>query len=245
MRNLAELKARLLKRLHNRTAYACHGRAKAYDMPQSGWGGVPDKGGARWCEELDACGLRFVDYADKIIRLDHTGWYSDSFQDETLRGAVLQFPARAGRARYVAAYEDKLNPGSYLVDLSEIFIGQPGGDNGDDEQAKRDAARAADGFAEDRAEKSREYDESWQAGREYADLGESIAADRKAALELIAEIKASRPLRPAICATLRAQVKSLRNDIAKARAKRTKLADNVWREYRAAFNDGAGGPVLA
>ncbi len=49
--------------------------------------------------------LRSVGFADELVRIRHTGWFTDrEFQDETMRGVVYQLPAHNGASRYVAGY---------------------------------------------------------------------------------------------------------------------------------------------
>ena len=112
----------------------------------------------RWVENTDDAGLRFVGFADELIRLNQTGWYADQWQDETYRGAVWQIPARNGCAQYLAGYVDSMNENAALLDM-DIIIGTRGFHStyGDHDDALIDAARDADSFAEHMAEESREF----------------------------------------------------------------------------------------
>ena len=76
--------------------------AKRYGREVTGWNPAA-KDGSRWIESLEGAGLRFVDYADKLARLDHTGWYCDSFESDTFRGCVLQLTGHDGRAQAARA----------------------------------------------------------------------------------------------------------------------------------------------
>ena len=235
--NQATLKAELLRRADRRKAYACHG-ARAYAVAHFGGGwNREDRDGARWVETLEGAGLRLAGYSDALARLGHTGWYCDTFQDDTYRGAVLQLASRRGRRVFLAAYQESANDG-FRVDTR--------GGTYDDET---DAAHAADGFARHWAEEARAYDEAWQAGARYGELGENIKEDRRAALALAREIRAAgKSFAPAICSTLRMRLEQLRRRIAEYRAERRALLDaGAWwvRAYGAAFNDGAGEVVFA
>lgn len=219
--------------------------------------------GAQWGNP-DAIGLRFVGWQDEILRRDgygrgtHTGWYTrhDEY-DEVLRGCVYQLPARDGCARYVPAYregiESKRNgwedtSGEHMaaLDFSNV-ITAPRDDTdryNTTGPSAREACRAADSLAENAAEKSREYDEAWHAGSQYADLRAELKETRKECRALVRELKAARSHTPAICRALRSSVREMRRDMRDAFEKAEALKDKVWREYHAAFNDGAGSIVF-
>ena len=211
-----------------------------------------------WMEQPANFGLRFVGYADEVCKrnyayngeIDHTGWYSDDMQYQTLRGAVFQLPARNGQSVYVAGYVEQenrkpINGDSAAIDLSRLFYGEPSEDGASYITAAREAARAADAIAERVAEKEREYAEVWRKGSDYAELGEEVAAARKSCLALIAEIKAQgKAFSPAICDTLKAHVSSYVRDIQKAREKRESLKSDCYHWQYAAFNEGAGETVF-
>jgi hypothetical protein len=210
-------------------------------------------------ENARANGFRFVGFADDIARLrgcwrsiDHTGWYADAFQDETFRGAVFQITGKARGARFVAGYRESCSEG-FVVDLGEVYSATPDDQCGcdpRDNDAALDAARAADRFAEREAEKAREYSEAWSAGSQWADLKQGEADERREALAIAAEAKAVRAKvspadAPTVCAILRGRIEAARDSILASRAKREELRDSVWRDYFAAFNDGAGSAVFA
>jgi len=117
----------------------------------------------RWVENV-ACGLRFVGAAHDIIRLRHTGYYIDNYQDETVHGEVYQLPAaRDGSPRYVPAVNDPNNDGCACLDFHSIS---------DD---KEDAARLADGMAENWAEREREYQAKEDEERRIEEIGDEIS----------------------------------------------------------------------
>jgi hypothetical protein len=249
--SLETLKQNLSHRAESRNAYACHGVRQAYQMPITGWN-HPAADGSRWIESLSGAGLRFVDHADKLARLRHTGWFCAVHSDETYRGCVLRLPGRAGKNRYLAAYEDPNNPGTYRVDVSRGFFEGYGSDyhpsNRCQDVGACDAALAADEFARIEAEKARGWDEAWHVGARYGELGENVKEDRRAALALIREIKeAKAAFSPEVCRTLKMRLEQLRDRIAGYREERAKLVGvNAWWEltYGDAFNDGAGEAVF-
>ncbi len=174
----------------------------------------------RWVENVSR-GMRLVGFADKIIRLDHRGWYTDEeFQDETYRGVVYQLPARDRECQYVYGYADPNNEGCALLSF-------------DFESSKEDAARNADRFAEIFAEHERDYQRAWGAGRRYDDLAEEIKDMREEALAIGAEMRAAKRTvenAPRICATLRAEILKLYRSIQRVRKERAELLANYGRQ---------------
>lgn len=191
----------------------------------------------RWIESPAAVGLSVhVDNATAKVNRSTIGYYIDTFQDESIHGVVLRIGGgAAGRngGRFMAAVSDAYTDG--LRVLWTRF---------DCEDA---AARAADSMAENDAEKSREYDESWHAGSRYATAGESIAEARKAARDLIADLRKVCPAlgdAPAARSALVAALKGLRRDMRKAWAERREILENARWGIAQAFNEGAGAVVL-
>lgn len=147
-------------------------RAKAYvDAGYSKYGYTRTKSieynpsfgnrGARWVENVED-GLRFVDNADKIVRLSHTGWYTDNYQSETIKGQVYQLPARHGKTQYVPAVNDPNNDNSAILYFGDVT------------EDKEDAARLADRHAERNAEEEREYQAKDEAERRIEEIDEEI-----------------------------------------------------------------------
>jgi hypothetical protein len=220
-------------------------KKERYLLPVSAYNPQWEKENARWVESLSNAGLRFVGYADEILSLRHTGWYRDSFQDETLRGCVLQLPARDGCELFLPAYEDPCNPGTYAV-CFDVTRGERGGYyDKEDQQAKRDAARAADSFAEHQAESEREWDEAWQKGNRYREYREEIETERDELRALVRELKTARVHSPAICKALRDTIRAKRSAMHRAWKKSEDCKEYIFREFYAAFNDGAGETVFA
>jgi hypothetical protein len=171
----------------------------------------------RWVEDPTACGLRLAGHADELARLDHTGWFVDDFQGETVRGVVYRLPSRKGVLRLVAGYADPFNDGPACLDFSETF---------DDE---REAAWRADRIAERMAETEREYQATTSARLEHDELAETIAATRRDALALIREIKSGKEHlcdAPRIVAALRDRLASMLDEIRESRERRAELASD-------------------
>ena len=171
----------------------------------------------RWIESTRLAGLRFVGFSDEILpRMGHRGWYADSFQDETYRGAVYQLPARHGQSVYVHGYNDPNNKGAAFLCFEST----------DD---KEDAARWADGMAERMAEDSREYEAKDSAQVQIGELRDEIAQHRADARAIVREMKANRvAYGPAVCRALRDHIASHRADSRKAWKRIEALQDNYW-----------------
>lgn len=203
-----------------------------------------------WVERPADIGLRFVGYADKIVSLRHTGWYTDpEGERETLRGVVYQLPGRNGKPLFVAGHDNTDNGaadsgGPALIDFGTLYEGE-GTElvkprdgwsaywayetNPADHDGAKEAARGADSFAEKRAEEEREYQTAWQAGSMYAMEGERIKEVRKGMLALMKERReimystdTGKPPH-AICNALRGAIGDMLDTIREARAKRAQL----------------------
>jgi len=113
-----------------------------------------------------------------------------------------------------------------------------------------DAARAAYSHAQHCAEEEREYQEAWQAGSAYLNLGEEIARVRRNALTLAAEYrKLARTIAPsdapAVCKLLRDAISGAWDTICKLREEREEERHKPWNNRtRAAFNEGASEKVF-
>ncbi len=174
----------------------------------------------RWCESTD--GLRIVhENATETVNGHRcTGYYVDSYCDESIHGVVLQI----GR-RYFAAVSDAHTDG--------IRVCMTAHDCADD------AARYADSLAESDAEKQRDNDSAWQAGREWQEKQEEIAGARKLALRLLKESRA-----PGLSDFAREQLRTRAIEQietrAELRSEQSELLESIPREYVDAFCDASG-----
>lgn len=107
------------------------GRGLAGYLGDSGWPHMR----TAWCDEVDG------------VRIDHTGWFTDDQQDQSMRGIVLRLPHGRGFLAGASMGE------GMSTWIEPTVYGQ-----------ECDAARAADRIAELAAEKKREYQDAWQAG---------------------------------------------------------------------------------
>lgn len=110
------------------------------------------------------------EFAHEIIRLGHTGWYTNDFGD-LCNGIVVTLPPMPGfsEGRFMAGY--------YLTDNGETVV------NPELYADKYSAVMDADRMAERYAEVEREYQEKWQAAREIED---KIEESEKRLIECIA-----------------------------------------------------------
>lgn len=94
--------------------------------------------------------------------VDHSGWFTDMHQDETVRGIVVALP----HGRFLAGYEWSCN--GERVYFTDIY------------DCERDAVYAADGHAESFAEQCREDYEKVRAAENLQDtIAENIARLRE------------------------------------------------------------------
>lgn len=201
-----------------------------------------------WCENPESLGMRDCGDAHDIVRLDHTGWYVDTLECETAKGAVYRW----GRF-YIPVIRDPYNDGPVMLEWSERVACADGVDDCDaDNSALREAARCADSLAEAYAEASREHDTAWQAGSQWADLHAENSELRKKALALIADIKKQTFSGP-ICDALREKLNDWRDTIRDNQNTMARLKDGdegdliFWpgdKTLASAFNDGAGRSVI-
>jgi len=176
----------------------------------------------RWIENASN-GLRFVGLAHDVARdnnrprlIEHTGWYVDDFQSETVSGAVLQLPARNGVPQYLAAVQDPWNDDAFLVDFS--IMDDP-----------CDAARTANSMAETYAENAREYQRIANAEQRIDEISDELADNRARVLTILRErrsapIAAFPALRNAICDRIRTMLTERTSLFAERETLRDQLA---------------------
>lgn len=87
-------------------------------------------------------------YCDEVARINHTGWWTDEYQDQKIRGIVFRLPRSRG---FLAGW----TMGESMASTVEVDI----------YETEREAAYAADSMAESAAEKEREYQAKEEAER--------------------------------------------------------------------------------
>lgn len=127
-------------------------------------------------------GWREAGKSESILRLRHSGWYTDSDGGAgTIYGFVLQIPARNGCAVYIPAIADTDSDGVTFWPV-DMYTAEDGTKEAA-EEAAREAARAADGYAERSAAEGRAYRDADSAGQHCGQLRADAArlwADAKA-----------------------------------------------------------------
>lgn len=102
---------------------------------------------------------RYIRRADEIIRLGHTGWYCDEFQEQTIFGIVIYLP----HGKFLAGWS--MGEGMASAYEGEIY---------DDET---EAARAADQLAKATAEEELEYLEEQRELKELEERNQGADAE--------------------------------------------------------------------
>lgn len=206
---------------------------------------------AVWIESPSSMGLRFVGYADELVKLDHTGWFTNDFGD-TIRGVVYQLPGRDGKARFVAGHDNAdngaaHNGGPAYVDFSQIIESDFEAEMRDalrsmgkhyhtperlkpgywaeaaHESARKEAARAANEFTRVQAEREREYNTAWQAGSMWRDTVDEIRGEREHVKAMLGEWRTVRD--KARMASVPALCGAIRASIASSIARVQELRD--------------------
>lgn len=165
--------------------------------------------------------------AHDIARLDHTGWYADNFQDNLIRGAVVEYrnprktnPDYDGDSPSHVFYL----PATYATqwDTARVVLRTF--------TDRQDCARYADRLAEREAEESREYDAKFQAEQQIEDAKATIHALNRETLAVIRELKTGKPLAqyPALCAAIRERIEDAIDQRGELFKRIADLTDNCW-----------------
>jgi hypothetical protein len=112
--------------------------------------------GTAWIDGMPDCR---ADYADKLAKIGHTGWFTDDSKDETFRGVVIRLPNRRG---FLIGYQENLND---CVTLERVTQSACDG--------ARDAALMADCITRIAAEKEQIYQEEQRLIDESGDISDS------------------------------------------------------------------------
>lgn len=174
-------------------------------------------------------------YAGRDCGLDHRGWYTDDFQDETLE----TYAVRLTRFPHLLFYAvlDSCDEGLrvHLDEWEEIDFSECGSDYGMSEAIKdsaRQVVRSNDSTTEREAEESREYYRKDQVERDIAENKETLASLRHEIRALAHELKTLCPSSlaidyPAAANALRDSLKSLLKDRRELTATNANLAASL------------------
>lgn len=183
----------------------------------------------RWVEH-PADSLRFVGNAHEIrgsgdgnmpyfdrSLVDHTGWFTNRWQDETVCGQVYQLPARNGESIYVPAISDPNSDGAIIdfhsgtADITE-------------------AIRWSDSMAEKYAEAEREYQEREDAKSRMEEIDGEVQTARADFKTLAQELRANCDKLTGMLALrklIRAEYRRMRAECRELLREKRKLAENL------------------
>ena len=159
--------------------------------------------GQIFTDSIDQYGDNIGD-AHEIVRLNHTGWYADNFQDALIRGAVCRIRSPRGTLYVPVTYCTEWDGTTHHMRHAELA--PKGASEADHETAKRDAALYADHIAEREAESAREADAKFQAEQQIENARAEIHDINAQARALIKEIKAAGGFTTAVCGALKNQL---------------------------------------
>lgn len=179
--------------------------------------------------------------------VQHAGWYVNSFEDETVRGLVLQvrIPRKRAKSEKVESESNYSREGTFTrvrylegcTSNSDFeYFSRSSSDLHDN---ARDCAVGADSAAESLAEELKEWDAKYQAEQQIEEAKAGIKTDREEVKEILSERRTINqanlfqevPFRgevSAVCRALRSQVSALLKRIEKNRARIEKLQDDFW-----------------
>jgi hypothetical protein len=190
--------------------------------------------GQIFTDNFDIVGEKIAD-SHELIRLRHTGYYSDSFQHGVIRGAIVKLKTARGVYYIPATYFTEFDGVTLHMQSAELVETK-----GNKRRARLDdchegasvrMAYLADSYAEHEAEKAREDDAKFQAEQKIESLKEDKQRAREAARDLIKDIRAQRErgeIAGGICSLLTRELIQLRQDIKNANAFIKDLKGNYW-----------------
>lgn len=198
-------------------------RTKQTETRHYGW----DGSGGMWLDHHEcAPGFRVSYVAHELVRLGHTGWFTDYYDSgEKVFGVVSVL--RLGKNAYVIAGHSHSDWENDFLDFSTAqkiaardAWDESGHETAELEELVRGMASTADSIAEHFAEQCREDSEKDMAAQRIEQCREEMADSRETVRDLIREIRTSAPMPPTICATIRrrlsdewAMIQNLRESI--------------------------------
>ena len=169
-----------------------------------------------WIDDLDASPLVASHWQGGEF-LDHRGWFTDDFQEDTLEACAVQLKAfphlifeaiRNSTGGSVCVYLEDF----HAIDYSDAENNYDAGDAV--KEAAKDAIRSADSTAEHQAEKERLYQAEEDRKRQAEEARADLDRNRATARALIADLRQICPTDlpasyPAAAAAIRAQVAAI------------------------------------
>lgn len=181
-------------------------------------------------DDKDTLGDYLGDWADfnggsRYMR-DCTGFYTDDFCNETIRGGVVRLRAARFTLYIPCTYCTGWDGATLYFSMAERVA--RGDTEAEHDTAKHEAARTAYGRAEHEAEVAREDYAKQQAQDDICAARDEIHEINKGTLSLLAEIRKAGTFSPAICQALTNQV---REQLAERRKQFDIIStrtDNFW-----------------
>ena len=153
------------------------------------WHNRSEDGRKIYADERDTLGDYLGDWGTFLRGRcwDATGFYSDNWANDTIRGGVEKIRTPRGVLYVPVTYCTGWDGVTYYMSAAEIV--PRGSDQEEHEKAIREACWSAYNYAESEADESREDEAKYQAEEQIASARAEIHATNKAARALLAEIR--------------------------------------------------------
>ena len=181
--------------------------------------------GQIYTENLDQYGKN-IGNANELVRLDHSGWYSDSFQSGLIRGAVVRVRCPRGTLYVPVTYHTEWEGSTHY--FGDVELAPKGADEETHDAAIKEAARSADHYAESEAEESREGDAKHLAEADIEEARAEIHVINKKALVVLRELKNTDQNAPDLLAVLRDSLDEMLEDRRAQFAIITARTEDYW-----------------
>lgn len=186
------------------------------------------KEGKYFSENLDWIGANLGD-AHRFAQLRHTGWYSDSWCSDVIRGAVIKIRCKKGVIYMAATYCTGWDGTTHYA--NDTLLVPKGSEEYEHENAITKVAHWADSRAEREAEAAREDDAKSQAEDKISTLKDEIKAMRAEMLALVKAVREQRQLGSIvgpICTRIIGDIRSMRKDVSQKFERIANLQDDYW-----------------
>jgi len=182
-----------------------------------------------YTDERDTLGDYLGDWGEfsgggRMLR-DTTGFYADSWCNDTIQGGVERIRSARGTYYVPVTYCTGWDGVTYYMADAEIV--PRNSTEADHDTAKHEAARSAYHYAELEAEQAREDDAKYRALEDIQDARDEIHDINRHALALLAEIR-GKEFTENVCAALRHRLQEYLADRRRCFAKITERTENYW-----------------